>query len=363
MRASISALPDGEYFGQVFSDGYDESLTIKVKLTIKGSDISVDYTGTSPQVRRAINCPFNLTYAESIFPIRAALTPYLPTTDGALRPISVYAPEGTVLNPRKPAAVYSRTVVVHNVHAAIFQALAHLAPEHLPAERVQAHSGCIWGFRFKGMWHEQDRRPQWAVDDYYMQSYISNGGQGAAGGHGGRNALSMPDNCANVPVEVFENKLPVMFVRKELRTDSGGPGAWRGGLGQTMQLRVMGNGPVSFSTGSGDKVKNPAPGILGGCPGGRAFVAVNGEAAFARRWVPVKFGDTVTIHSIRRITARRFLRLRSPASSGGTGSWSSARTNAKQVANRARASPSVRAQKKGVFSQAAFTGTGVLTHP
>jgi N-methylhydantoinase B len=296
-RAAIEKLPDGVYTAQVFSDGYDETLTIKVAVTVRGSDIAIDYAGTSAQIRRAINCPMNLTYAESIFPIRAALTPNLPTNDGALRPITVTAPEGTILNPRKPAAVYTRTVVVHNAHAAIYAALTPLVPEYLPAERVHAHSGCIWAFRFRGLWHEGDRRPPFAVDDYFVQAYISNGGQGAAGGHDGRSALSMPDNCGNVPVEVFEGKLPVMWVRKELRADSGGPGTWRGGLGQIMELRILGHGPMSFSTGTGDKVKNAAPGILGGMPGDRAFVGVNGQPSFARRWLTVGHNDVVTLHN------------------------------------------------------------------
>jgi N-methylhydantoinase B len=215
-------------------------------------------------------------------------------TDGALRPITVYAPEGTVLNPRRPAAVFTRTAVVHNVHAAIFQALSALVPDHIPANRVHAHSGCIWAFRFKGQWHAEDRRPQFAVDDYFMQAYLSNGGQGAAAGYDGRSALSMPDNCANIPIEVYEHKLPVMFVRKELRTDSGGPGAARGGLGQTMELRVLGRGAVSFAAGAADKIRNPAPGISAGRPGGAALTAVNGVPTFARQWVPVRTGDVVT---------------------------------------------------------------------
>jgi N-methylhydantoinase B len=294
MRAAIERLPDGVYTGQVFSDGYDETLTIKAKVTIAGSNIAIDYTGTSPQIRRAINCPFNLTYAESVFPIRAALTPAMPMTDGALRPITVYAPEGTILNPRRPAPVFTRTVVVHNTHAAIFQALSALVPDHIPANRVHAHSGCIWAFRFKGQWHAEDRRPQFAVDDYFMQAYLSNGGQGAAAGYDGRNALSMPDNCANVPIEVYEHKLPVMFVRKELRTDSGGPGAARGGLGQTMQLRVLGKGAISFAAASADKIRNAAPGINDGRPGQPALTAVNDVPTFARRWVQVQTGDVVT---------------------------------------------------------------------
>jgi N-methylhydantoinase B len=104
----------------------------------------------------------------------------------------------------------------------------------------------------------------------------------------------MPDNCANVPIEVYEHKLPVMFVRKELRTDSGGPGAARGGLGQTMQLRVLGKGAISFAAASADKIRNAAPGINDGRPGQPALTAVNDVPTFARRWVQVQTGDVVT---------------------------------------------------------------------
>jgi N-methylhydantoinase B len=104
----------------------------------------------------------------------------------------------------------------------------------------------------------------------------------------------MPDNCANVPIEVYEHKLPVMFARKELSADSGGPGAARGGLGQSMELRVLGRGAISFAAASADKIRNPAPGINEGRPGQAALTAVNGVPTFARQWVPLRTGDVVT---------------------------------------------------------------------
>jgi len=297
MRSAIEKLPDGEYHGQVYSDGYDETLTIKVKVTVRGSELYIDYAGTSAQVPRAINCPFNPVYAESVFPIRTALTPSLPMADGGLRPIHITAPEGSILNPRRPAAVFHRTVVVHNCQAAIFQALSQMVPHGLAPNRVHGHSGCIWAFRFRGLWHPEDRRPQSAVDDFFVQAYLANGGQGAAGGYDGKSALSMPDNCANIPIEVYENKAPVLWLRKELTTDSGGAGTQRGGLGQSFEIRVLGKGDIAFALGAGDKIVNAGPGILGGGPGGRAYVAINGEPVFARRWISAKEGDLFSIRN------------------------------------------------------------------
>ncbi|MBM3451236.1 MAG: hydantoinase B/oxoprolinase family protein, partial [Armatimonadetes bacterium] len=148
MRAVIARLPDGEYHGEIMADGFDEGMLIKVKVTIGGSDVLVDYAGTSPQVNRGINCPFNLTYAQTMFPFRC-MAPHIPMAEGALRPIQATAPDGCVLNPRFPAPVLRRTVIAHNAHAAIFQALSPLVPEFLGGNHVAAHSGCIYGVRFR----------------------------------------------------------------------------------------------------------------------------------------------------------------------------------------------------------------------
>ena len=293
MREAIARLPDGDYYGQVYSDGYDATLTIKVKVSIRGDALSIDYTGTSDQVERGINCPMNLTYAESVWPIRVALAPDIPTTEGSLRPITVSAPDGSVLNPRFPAAVQARTVVVHNVHAAIFQALSSLVPEYIDPANVQAHSGCIWGDRFRGQWTAR-WKPAWETRSHFVSSYLCNGGQGASGVKDGAHCMSYPDNCSNMPIEVVENRQPVIFVKKEIRQDSGGPGTFRGGCGQTIQMRVLSDRPINYVVNSGDKILNPAPGLKGGLPGGRGNAERNGEKIPARVWIPVEPGDLIT---------------------------------------------------------------------
>lgn len=292
MRAAIAKLPDGDYFGEVYSDGYDATLTIKVRVSIRGDELTIDYDGTSDQVERGINCPMNLTYAESVWPIRVALAPDIPTTEGALRPITVEAPEGSVLNPRFPAAVQARTVVVHNVHAAIFQALASLEPDYIEPANIQAHSGCIWANRFRGQWTER-WKPAWESRDHFVSSYLCNGGQGASGVKDGQHCMSYPDNCSNMPIEVVENRQPAIFLRKEIRQDSGGPGKFRGGCGQTIELRVLSDRPISYVVNSGDKILNPAPGLKGGLPGGVARIGRNEQPISARAWNTVYEGDVI----------------------------------------------------------------------
>lgn len=293
-REAIARLPDGDYHGTVYSDGYDSSLKIQVTVRVRGDEIAIDFSGTSDQVPYGINCPLNLTYAESVWPIRVALAPDIPTTEGSLRPITVTAPEGSILNPRFGAAVYARTVVVHNVHAAIFQALSSLVPDYIDPANVQANSGCIWGFRFRGQWSEK-WRPEWEIQDTFVSSYLQNGGQGATGVQDGHHCMSYPDNCSNMPIEVVEARMPVMFVKKEIRPDSGGPGKFRGGCGQTVQLRVLSDLPIQFTVVSGDKVVNPPGGLQGGQPGGPGYVGRGGEALIPpRMWHTVYEHDIVT---------------------------------------------------------------------
>jgi N-methylhydantoinase B len=296
MRAEIRRLPDGEYFGHVTSDGIKEPIEIYVKVTIAGDEIAVDYSGTSDQVAFGINCPMNLTYAESVWPVRVAIGGDIPTTAGSLKPITVTAPDGCILNPRFPAAVYARTVVVHNVHAAVFEALAALSPAYIAPGRVQANSGCIWSFNVRGTWHPA-QKPHWVSGDQFVDGYIGNGGQGATGDADGRYCMSYPDNCSNMPIEVFEARTPVIFVSKEIEIDSGGAGEFRGGCGQTIVLQVRSELPMLFASDSSDKVKHPPRGLRHGQPGLNGYIGVNGVAIPKQKWATVAQGDLIEIRS------------------------------------------------------------------
>jgi N-methylhydantoinase B len=299
MREIIGRLPDGVYRGEIMADGYDNDLRIAVAVTIRGTDIIVDYTGTSPQIDRGINCPFNLTYAETMFPFRC-IAPHIPMAEGALRPIEVTAPDGCIVNPRFPAPVLRRTVVIHNAHAAIFQALAPLAPDHIGPHTVAAHSGCIFGFRFRGEWTGKARAYRHGlplIDGRFFQAYLFMGGQGATLAADGHSALTMPDNCANVPIEVMETRAPLLFENKALLADSGGAGQHRGGLGQRVTVRVLADHPVLFVPSSVGRIRHPAPGIAGGGVGGaaRIFDADTGADFHPRLTVPVAPGTRISI--------------------------------------------------------------------
>lgn len=296
MRAAIRALPDGDYCAMTTCDGIRDPIEIHVTVSVRGDEVLIDYTGTSKQVRFGINCPLSLTYAESVWPIRVALAPDIPTNSGSLRPITVTAPDGCILNPRFPAPVLARTVIVHHVHEPIFEALSSLVPTHIDPARVQANTGTIWTFNVQGEWGE-GKRPSWETSDRFVIGYIGNGGQGASGAQDGRFCMSYPDNCSNTPIEVMESRAPILFLSKALRTDSGGAGEFRGGAGQEILLEILGDEPFAFSSGCSDRIVNPPLGLNGGEPGATGFLAINGSPIRKQVHYEVKTGDIVTWRS------------------------------------------------------------------
>ena len=136
MRAEIAALPDGEYCNTDYLDGFGEDpepIRIQVRLIVEGDEITVDMTGTSPQVPAAINCPIAMSNSVAYCAIRCIGGPDIPNCDGYMRPINVKAPSGTIVNPVLPAACAARGVIGYRVFDAIMGALAQIVPERVIA--------------------------------------------------------------------------------------------------------------------------------------------------------------------------------------------------------------------------------------
>ncbi len=287
MRERIAQLRPGTYVGEATSDGFDQSLLIRAAVTIHADSIHVDFTGTADQVRWGMNTPFNLTYAETLYALRLALGSDIPLLEGSLRPFTVFAPEGCVLNALRPAPTMIRVTVVQNVVGAIMRAVSPLVPECVPRSRVSAHFGGIWAIRFRGVYRTIPKTYQHGgpghVGGSYAEVYFFNGGMGATGVSDGRSATSMPVNCANVPIEIMESRTPVMFEAKRLIPDSGGPGRFRGGLGQLIEIRVLSDVPVDFIPGTNDRMVNAPFGLFGGKSGGGGRMEVDGSPCDRRR--------------------------------------------------------------------------------
>ena len=135
MRKAIAALPDGSWSAVIDADGIDEFETrIACRMTVSGSDIELDFEGTSQQVACGINSVMKYTYAYATYPIKCALDPDSPRNEGSFQPITVKAPEGSILNPTFPAPVAARQLTGHLLYGVIYRCLARIAPDRVVAE-------------------------------------------------------------------------------------------------------------------------------------------------------------------------------------------------------------------------------------
>ncbi len=264
MREAIRNLPKGRWENEVWSDGFEEPIKIKVAVTIAEADLYIDFTGSSPQSRRGINVVFNYTHGYASFAMKAAVSPDVPHNEGSFRPVHVSAPRGSILNCVEPAAVASRHLVGHFLPGAIFGALAPALPGRLMAGGADP----IWLSLWRGKWTR--------TDEPFMVSLFQVGGTGARALKDGLNTTGFPSGVAGVPAEVFETLAPVVQYRRELRTDSGGAGKYRGGLGQRTEIGFLGRGPWSVSAMI-DRTQFAGQGIEGGQPGALGEFLADGE--------------------------------------------------------------------------------------
>jgi len=264
MRSAIRAIPDGVYRSAIDLDGFDDHPThIECAITIDGDEMTVDYAGSSLQNQRATNCTLNYTQAYSIYPIKCVLDPFTRRNEGSYRPITVTAPEGTIINAKYPAAVAARHLSGHILSCAIYQALAEVIPD-----KVIADSGGAPAMRARlgGVDDAGDR---------YSTVLFASAGMGAGRNSDGLSTTAFPTNSGAGSLEVLEAVSPLLFRRKEFRADSGGAGRQRGGLGQIIEIENASSTPMQLVI-VGDREKNPAQGLLGGKPGACASASVEG---------------------------------------------------------------------------------------
>lgn len=279
MRRAIAAIPDGSYGDSLLVDGFDEPLRIQCEVRVHGEALTVDFAGTSPQIDRPINSVMNFTTAYSAYAIKCALDPAVPNNDGCFRPVSITAPEGSLLNPRRPAPIWARHLSGHYLPAVIFSALAPQLPN-----RVIADCGSpIWNVYFAGKLRSGRR---------FVKMFFMNGGHGARPAEDGPACLSFPSNIATVPIEQFENSVPLLIAEKALMPDSGGAGRYRGGLAQRVSFRVTSDSPVQMTIRH-ERVRFPPRGLLGGRPGRAGRDYVNGKLVPAKARIDLAPNDLV----------------------------------------------------------------------
>ncbi len=254
MRDVIRALPNGVYRATDYIDGVGENpqpLPIVATVTVADDTIDIDFAGTADQVAASINCPISLPESASFCAIRCLSQQDIPNCEGYLRPITVRAPEGCLVNPRYPAACGARGVVGYRVFDAIMQALAQIVPE-------RAMGGSEGGPYLLAAGGTHEGRP-------FVLNEMVVGTWGARAGKDGIEGISNPAaNLSNQPVEMIEADMPVEVLRYGLVPDTGGPGQYRGGLSLIREFRFL--APVAFVL-RGDRRDHPPFGLEGGSPG------------------------------------------------------------------------------------------------
>lgn len=255
-RAAIRSWPDGEYRFEDFIDGdgfSGDAIPIRVKLTVRGDHLDVDFTGSSPQVKGAINSTLSFVKSATYLSVRCALDAEVPNNAGVYRCITVTAPEGSILNPQMPAAVAARALTGYRVVDTVLGALSQIAPKKVMA----AGEGGNTVLAFGG-WDKETREPFVLVD-------MINGAWGGRFNKDGVEGVTNPSqNMSNLPVETLEVRYPMMMDEYSLRPDSCGAGEFRGGLGLIRQYRLLAKEAVLQIRA--DRHDHPPYGLFGGKP-------------------------------------------------------------------------------------------------
>ncbi|MDO8671075.1 MAG: hydantoinase B/oxoprolinase family protein [Dehalococcoidia bacterium] len=287
MRHAIAQVPDGDYDNELHLEGMGRTLTMKVRASVRGTGIHVDYAGSSEQSEWPINSWPTYTYTYTYVACKAALGPSLPNNSGTMRPITLSMPEGSILNPRPTSGSTSRHAVGMFCCPAVWGAIVKAIPQ-----RLQAESAPRWAtVGVEGM--TASGRP------------VGGGNNSGGGGNAGLGAGLDRDgiHCANWPtggggrkemrggIEMEEYRWPERLIaRRELATDSGGAGRFRGGCGQETVVTFIEDVSALCDPGP-DRSQFPARGLCGGHPGEAGSLTLNGGPIFGKKMVPVKCGD------------------------------------------------------------------------
>lgn len=290
MRGAIADIADGTYRYSIENDGPQDFpggvVHIACAVTINGDRLSVDYTGSSEQVDLAVNVVPTYTFAYTAYALKTVLAPWIPTAEGSFMPITVSAPEGSILNPRFPASTGSRAMMGHLLPAAVYGALAPVL-----ADKVQAPAGSPIStvqLASRGSGAGDNRR-------YVLNAFIG-AGQGASANMDGASAISFPSNLSNAPIEVLENLAPIEVLHRSIRVGSGGGGRRRGGDGISFKFRLRAE---QVTTGSFlvNRTRSAAAGLNGGEPGAHGRLEINDQVADTAGHYSLKPGDVVVVQT------------------------------------------------------------------
>jgi N-methylhydantoinase B len=270
-RARIAELPDGVREATDVLEAADADLQLRLRATVQGDAITLDFTGSARQHRGNLNCPLAVTLSACYFALRVLTDPDVPPCEGAYRPLTLIAPEGSLLNARPPAAV----------------AAGNVETSSRVADLVLAAFGHALG---QGTMNNLT-----LGNDEFTYYETLGGGQGACADADGPSAVHVAmSNTLNTPIEALELEFPLRAIEYAIRRGSGGAGRHRGGDGVVRELEALAEMRYSLIT---ERRRHPAPGADGGEPGARGRNLINGDELPGKASGTLRPGDRLRIET------------------------------------------------------------------
>ena len=276
VRAALQRLPEGRFEAEDVLEAPEGDLPIRVAVTVSGDEIAFDFAGTAPQHAGNLNCPLSVTRSACYFVVRCLTAPDLASSGGAFAPVTVTAPEGSLVNARPPAAVAAGNVETSGrIVDTVFAALGEAVP--VPAQGQGTMNNVTLG------------------NDRFTYYETLGGGQGACPHADGPSAVHVTmSNTLTTPAEALELAYPLRVERHGLRLGSGGAGAHRGGDGVVRELRVLERCRLSLIS---ERRRHTPRGAQGGDPGAPGRNSLNGAELPAKVTRDLAAGDVVRIET------------------------------------------------------------------
>ena len=291
-RSVINDIPNGEYqFADVMDDdglGH-QNLKISATIKIKEHNVSVDFSGTTEQTEGNINCPLSVAAAAVYYVFRCLMPKQTPACAGSFRPINIAAPEGCLLNAKRPAAVAAGNVETSTrIVDVVMGALAQALPDKIPAASHGSMNNLAMGSIIEGWdYYEADNNKAW---DYYE---TIGGGMGASSMDDGLDAVQTHmTNTRNTPIEVMESSYPVRIKQYAIRKKSGGQGLHKGGDGLIREFEFLKPANVTLLT---ERRQHQPWGLNNASAGESGQNLLNNETLSPKVCIDVKAGDCLTI--------------------------------------------------------------------
>ncbi len=280
----LKHLPTGSYSNELTVDGYDEPVTMKLRLDVSGQGVLADFDGTSGLSKKGINVPLVYTTAYACYALKCTLAPQIPNNHASLTPFKVSAPVNCILNAVHPAPVAIRHVLGQFLPDVVLGALHKMLPDTVPAEG----SSALWNVQLGARPIEDAQAAAGETLRYAQILMFNSGGTGARPSLDGLSATAFPSGVHTMSSEVIEHVGPITIWRKELREGSGGAGKQRGGLGQIIEISANAGHQI-YINAMFDRCQHPARGRDGGHAGAAGEVRLDDGSEMlskGKQWVP-----------------------------------------------------------------------------